>query len=63
MDRVQQGLYKKDQGLMFLHTDWASKINKLFIIWLFLFPVIYPMPTSMEIIGNIQQFLESFWNV
>ena len=54
------GSYKKDQGLIFLHTDWANEVHKAFIIWLFLLLLIYPMPTSTEIIGNIQQFSEIF---
>ena len=62
-DWVQQSSNKKDRVLIFLQTDWASKIIKLFIIWLFFLLVIYPMPLSKEIIGNIQQFLESFENV
>ena len=65
MDRAQGGLYKKDQGLIFLHKNSASKVNKSFIIIMTFFTsgTIYPFPMSTEIIGNIRQFSESFGNV
>ena len=45
----------------YIQNEHARLINRL--LWLLLLPVIYPMTTSTEIIGNIRQFSESFGNV